>query len=350
MFFKKPPTLAPEGFDPQRERSVIAEMLLRRSAKLILGRSELEIIRGVCQAIVDVTPHVRLAWTWFGPSDTQTIRPQVYAGPAAAYAETLQIERNLLTQLGPAFATLEGKSVGSFTVSPLSPFGPWRDAARHHGIRHVLALPIASTFNGYSGIFVLYADRDGYFDEVGVSLFAGLAELFGSLMTVAAERQELQRAAYHDALTGLLNRHAVDLIDRRVYRASLFEPVSSILLLDLDHFKNINDRHGHDAGDKVLQAVARVLNDTLRRGDEIIRWGGEEFLVCLPQTALPDALKVAEKLRRAVEGVTDPAPLTVSIGASEIPTLQHLAQAVARADQALLRAKAGGRNQVCVLH
>ena len=356
MFFKKSPlsASAPQapaasGFDPQRERSVIAEMLLKRSAKLILGRSELEIIRGVCQAIVDVTSHIRLAWTWFGPTDTHTIRPQVYAGPAAAYAESLSIERNLLTRIGPAFTTLEGKSAGPFTVSQLSLFGPWREAARHHGIYHVLALPITSTFNGYSGIFVLYADRDGYFDEVGESLFAALAELFGSLMTVAAERQELQRAAYHDALTGLLNRHAVDLIDRRVYRASVSEPASSILLIDVDRFKSINDRYGHDVGDKALQAVAQVLTDALRRGDEIIRWGGEEFLVCLPQTTLPDALKVAEKLRRAVEGITEPEQLTVSIGACEIFTLQHLPQAVGRADEALFKAKSGGRNQVCVL-
>ena len=143
-----------QDFDAQRERSVIAEMLLKRSAKLILGRSELEIIRGVCQAIVDVTSHIRLAWTWFGPTDTHTIRPQVYAGPAAAYAESLNIERNLLTRIGPAFTTLDGKSAGPFTVSQFSPFGPWRDAARHHGILHVLALPIASTFNGYSGILM----------------------------------------------------------------------------------------------------------------------------------------------------------------------------------------------------
>ena len=93
-----------------------------------------------------------------------------------------------------------------------------------------------------------------------------------------------------------------------------------------------------------------MLTDTLRRGDEIIRWGGEEFLVCLPQTALPDALKVAEKLRRAVESITDPEQLTVSIGACEISALQHLPQAVARADEALFQAKSGGRNQVCVLH
>ncbi|KQO25671.1 diguanylate cyclase [Acidovorax sp. Leaf76] len=337
-------------FDAQREKSAIAEMLLKRSAQLILGRGELEIIRGICQAIVEITPHIRLAWTWFGPSDTQTIRPQVFAGPASAYAESLCIERNLLTRIGPAFSALDsGAPAEPFTVSQFSLFGPWRDAARQHGIHHVVALPISSAFNGYSGIFVLYADRDGYFDEVGVSLFATLAELFGSLMTVASERSELQRAAYHDALTGLLNRHALDLIDRRVYRTSLFEPPSSLLMLDMDRFKSINDQHGHSVGDQALQAVARTLQHALRRGDEVVRWGGEEFMVCLPQTPLQDALVVAEKLRKSVAAITDPVPLTVSIGVSEIPCLQHLADAVARADQALLQAKADGRNQVCVL-
>ena len=355
MFLKKKKTVAapamtPGEFDPQREKSAIAEMLLKRSAQLILGRSELEIIRGICQAIVDITPHVRLAWTWFGPSDTDTIRPQVFAGPASAYAENLTIERNLLTRNGPAFSALQsGTTAEPFTVSQFSLFGPWREAARQHGIHHVVALPINSTFNGYSGIFVLYADRDGYFDEVGLSLFATLAELFGSLMTVAAERNELQRAAYHDALTGLLNRHALDLIDRRVYRSSLFEPASSLLMLDLDRFKNINDQHGHAVGDQALQAVSRTLQEALRRGDEVVRWGGEEFMVCLPQTPLADALVVAEKLRKSVGAITDPVPLSVSIGVCEIPCLQHLTEAVARADQALLQAKAEGRNQVCVL-
>ena len=350
---KKPAVPTPrreDEFDALRERSAIAELLLKRSAQLILGRGELEIIRGICQAIVDTTPHIRLAWTWFGPSDTETISPQVFAGPASAYAQALHIERNLLTRIGPAFSALtSGRAAEPFAVSQFSLFGPWREAARDHGIHHVVALPISSSFHGYSGIFVLYADRDRYFDDVGLSLFATLAELFGSLMTVAAERTELQRAAYHDALTGLLNRHAIELIDRRVYRTSLFEPASSLLLLDLDRFKRINDEHGHATGDQALQAVARTLQDALRRGDEVVRWGGEEFLVCLPQTPLADARVVAEKLRRSVAGLARPVPLTVSIGVCEIPCLQHLADAVALADQALLRAKADGRDQVCVL-
>lgn len=350
MFFRKSALSPPAGFDPEHERSALAEMLLKRSAQLILGRTELEIIHGACHAIVETTLHIRLAWTWFGPSDTKTIRPHVSAGPALAYAQTLCIERNRLTQIGPAFSSLDGKKPKAFGISQRSLYAPWREAASHHGIRHVLALPIASTFAGHSGIFVLYANRDGYFDDVGIGLFAALAELFGSLMTVVVERQELEQAAYHDALTGLFNRHALELMDRRVFRTSLLEPASCVLLLDLDHFKRINDRFGHDMGDQTLQAVARVLKATLRRGDEVIRWGGEEFLVCLPRTSLDDAALVAEKLRTAVqEGITETETITVSIGACEIAPLQHLAQAVGRADQALLQAKSAGRNQVCVL-
>lgn len=339
---------APAAWDPSHERALIAETLLRSSASLMLGRSELEIIRGVCESIVSVTPRIRLAWTWFGPRDTATIRPQVSAGPAVAYAQELVIARNLLTQFGPAFSILDGKVPEPYAVSPTSLFGPWREAARSHGIQQVLGLPLNSSVDGFGGLFVLYADLPDYFDQVGTSLFGALADLFGSLMTLTAERAELQRAAYHDALTGLLNRHAIELVHRRVARASLFEPASSILMLDLDHFKGINDRYGHDVGDRVLQQVARVVQDTLRRQDEIVRWGGEEFLVCLPLTPMADALVVAEKLRAAMQRLSDPEPLTVSIGVAEVGALEHLTQAVTRADQALLSAKSGGRNQVCL--
>lgn len=114
-------------------------MLLKRSAKLIWGAANWR-SSGVStgKAIVDITPHVRLAWTWFGPTDTPTIAPQVFAGPAA-YAQALQIH-NPLTQRGPAFGTLKGKAVGP-SASPSSlPYGPWREAAKHGS--HVLALPI----------------------------------------------------------------------------------------------------------------------------------------------------------------------------------------------------------------
>lgn len=349
MLFNTKRSTQPEaGFEPLVEKAALAEVLLRSSAQLLKGRSELEVIRGVCQALTQATDHIRLAWTWFGPAECPVLSPQVYVGPAAEYAAQLQLNRNLLTQFGPAFSMLEGKSPKAFSVSQFSPYYPWRRAAKLYNIRHVLALPLSSTFKGYSGIFVLYADRRGYFDDVGLDLFAALAELFAALLTVAAERTELQHAAYHDALTGLLNRHAVGVIDQRLLRTSIFDPASAVLLLDVDRFKSINDQFGHEVGDQVLQAVTGTLRHTLRRGDEIFRWGGEEFMVCLPHTSVADAVQVAEKLRLAVERITYPAPLSVSVGVAEIPLLCHIPQAVALADKALLQAKSTGRNRVCV--
>lgn len=347
MRFSPRPAAVTE-FDPIHERSLIAEELLRSAARLISGRGELQIIEGVCESLVRVAPHIRLAWTWFGANQAREITPQVCVGPAAGYARQLVIERNLLTQIGPAFRVLDGKTTEAFSISQFSLFGPWRQAAREHGIRHVLALPIGSRFADYGGIFVLYADLEDYFDRVGVSLFSALAELFGSVLGVAAERAELQRTAYHDALTGLLNRHAVNLVELRLQRRSLFDPPASLLMLDLDRFKRINDEFGHGVGDQVLQRTAEAVRKAVRRDDQVVRWGGEEFLVCLPGTALSDAMIVAEKIRASVQAMDEPVPLSVSVGVAEIQPMQHFTDAVARADRALLLAKAQGRNQVCV--
>lgn len=336
-------------FDAQQERVKITSVLLRSAAQLIRGHSELEIVRGIGCALADASPHIRLAWTWFGPADASTIRPQVCAGAAADYGYSLELNRSLLTQHGPAFSTLEGKSPRAYSVSEFSLHHTWRVAARKHQIRQVLTLPLTSHLNGYSGIFVLYADRRGYFDEVGFDLFSDVAELFSSLMAVSADRAQLQNTAYHDALTGLLNRHAVDVVNSRMYRNSLFEPTSTLLMLDVDRFKHINDRFGHDAGDKALQVITEELRKQLRRGDEVIRWGGEEFLVCLPQTPLQDGIQVAEKLRLAVQNLAFTTPLSISVGVAEMPVMQHLSQASSLADQALRQAKLQGRNQVHAL-
>ena len=336
-------------FDAQHERVKITSVLLRSAARLIRGHSELEIIRAIADAVAEVSPHIRLAWTWFGPANANSIRPQVCAGAASDYGYGLELQRGLLTQHGPAFSSLEGKSPRAYSVSEFSLHHTWRVAARKHQIRQVLTLPLTSHLNGYSGIFVLYADRRGYFNEVGFDLFADVAELFSSLMAVSADRAQLQNTAYHDALTGLLNRHAVDVVNSRLYRNSLFEPTSTLLMLDVDRFKQINDRFGHDVGDRALQVITEQLRQQLRRGDEVIRWGGEEFLVCLPQTPLQDGLQVAEKLRLVIQNLSFITPLSISVGVAEMPVMQHLSQACTLADQALRQAKQLGRNKVHAL-
>lgn len=168
-------------------------------------------------------------------------------------------------------------------------------------------------------------------------------------------RDQLAVLAAHDSLTGLLNRRSI----REYAEAALLQAVRagaaiSVILLDLDHFKDVNDRYGHQTGDDALRLVAETIAAALRTGDRVGRMGGEEFLVVLPDTALDQAVAVAERIRRRVAArpLTLPdgtrVPLRVSAGVATAPpvapTLDVLLQ---QADAALYRAKRGGRNQVC---
>jgi diguanylate cyclase (GGDEF)-like protein len=338
---------APDAaFDALAERALIAETLLASAARLMSVRGELELVRGVCEAMCQVSGHIRLAWTWFGDENTDTLRPQAYAGSASPYAAGLTIRRNLLTELGPAFRTLRGDAPEEFQVSRWSLFGPWREVARDHEVRSVMAVPLQSTLSGMGGIFVIYADQEHYFRDVGVGLFSALGELFSSVLTASAERAALEQTANHDALTGVLNRHALPILERRMVRRSLFDPQSFLLLIDVDHFKSINDTLGHARGDEVLISIATALRQALRRDDSVMRWGGEEFLVCLPGTRYEDALRVAEKLRSAIAAINGPMAVTASIGVTEVLANRALADSIEIADLAMLAAKSAGRDRI----
>jgi diguanylate cyclase (GGDEF)-like protein len=153
-----------------------------------------------------------------------------------------------------------------------------------------------------------------------------------------------------DSLTGLPNRRAVqDALKRTIAQAGRTLSPMAVLLLDLDHFKQINDTFGHDRGDAVLAAVGDVLSRSLRTSDFVGRNGGEEFIALLPDTGVEGALEAAEKLRGAIERVTVPGidrPVTASVGAAVYPHTAADAESLLRlADRALYAAKANGRNR-----
>jgi diguanylate cyclase (GGDEF)-like protein len=128
---------------------------------------------------------------------------------------------------------------------------------------------------------------------------------------------------------------------------------SSDLILDLDHFKQINDRYGHLAGDHALQAVVRFLTARIRKYDYVFRYGGEEFLLCLPNTALEDAEVLLDRMRQELAsqpidlGKGTTINITASFGVTEMLASEHHDFSIERADHALLCAKAKGRNRVC---
>lgn len=177
--------------------------------------------------------------------------------------------------------------------------------------------------------------------------------LGGLIMRQIVRMRRLREMASTDPLTGVANRRSIEHVGAQAIaqaRASN-EPLSA-LALDVDHFKQVNDRHGHLTGDQVLARIATTCRDALRHFDLLGRTGGEEFLVLLPRTRLEHALPIAERLRTAIAAldcsdIADGLHLSISIGMAELrPQDAQLKDLVARADAALYRAKGNGRNRI----
>lgn len=172
--------------------------------------------------------------------------------------------------------------------------------------------------------------------------------------TVASAEQRLNALASTDMLTGLLNRRRMtDHLQKELTAARAADRPLSVLLLDIDHFKSINDQFGHGRGDQVIVAVGEVLRATVRREDLVARWGGEEFLIVQPNSVLGAARETAERIRRAVAACvvrddSEPTPVTVTIGVACWRPGESLDETIHRADAALYLGKRSGKNRVIV--
>jgi diguanylate cyclase (GGDEF)-like protein len=159
--------------------------------------------------------------------------------------------------------------------------------------------------------------------------------------------EEQASVARIDALTGLANRRAFEeILAAEISRAQRFAHDLAVVLLDLDRFKEINDSFGHAAGDVMLRAVSRLLTSLARQGDTVARWGGEEFVVVLPETDLGGAQRFAERLRRTIEAHSvGEMQTTASCGVATMLHEDSVEELLGAADQALYQAKSNGRNR-----
>lgn len=230
-------------------------------------------------------------------------------------------------------------------------------------IRSVIALPF-SIDRGQYGVFLVRRTRDQEkfgpadleFAQAVITAAVAVIQRAQMVESTMADNARLEQLAQTDPLTQLLNRRALtERITAEMERALRYDSTMALLMIDLDHFKKVNDTYGHLVGDDVLRDVGQLLIDTIRGSDIVARYGGEEFLVLLPETDDAGAEAFAERIRSAVEdhgfasvSLSEPLRLTASVGVAVYPAarIESVEDLFTRADAALYRAKADGRNRV----
>jgi diguanylate cyclase (GGDEF)-like protein len=204
-----------------------------------------------------------------------------------------------------------------------------------------------------TGLIALYNSTSRAFTEAD----AQVADLFAGQVAIALDNSRhiaaMEKLAVTDELTDLYNRRAfAGLGGKEVDRARRYGRPLSLILFDIDHFKDVNDSHGHPVGDHVLQVLTKLVTRTTRSTDIVCRYGGEEFIVLMPEAGREEGVAMAERLRQEISRMTivtagGTLSLTVSLGVSELlPEDENLESLIARADRAMYQAKAAGRNTV----
>jgi len=291
----------------------------------------------------------------------------VFGTVVAAYENPML--RNLRIQLGrypeilKALETDQPVIVEDVASDPL--FAEARAGWQRDGIAvqigSVVALPFRMRGEQSGVLFLRTASdesplrrADADFADTVIKAAVAAIEKAHDFADIVSDKVRLEHLASHDALTGCANRRALlEVLEREWDRAVRYNLVLTVLMVDLDHFKRVNDSHGHLVGDSVLRQVGDLLRREVRSADAVGRYGGEEFVVVLPETALHGATIFAERLRQRVAAINFgsqalPVTVTVSIGVASVPDerVTSSESLLALADAALYRAKADGRNVV----
>ncbi|MBI5829569.1 MAG: diguanylate cyclase, partial [Chloroflexi bacterium] len=213
-----------------------------------------------------------------------------------------------------------------------------------------LCVPLTAK-GSVTGVMGIFSRRLRAFDEGEVSLYQAIGEQIGLAIANARLHESVQHLAVTDGLTGAFNRRYLDeFLAKELQRCARYQRGVSLILLDIDHFKEYNDAYGHPAGDEALRQVVGVLQKNVRAVDIVARYGGEEFAVVLPETDAAGAQAAAEKIRAAIEAHEfQHGHLTASLGVAHCAaTLEATPETIiAMADRALYNAKRNGRNCVC---
>lgn len=323
--------------------------------------SATEIYRILARRVARALNISRCSVVLASPGDATAIVAAAFEDPSVS---DLEIRLDRYPELSAALRTGRPVLVADARIDPL--FADVRDLWAREGmdvpIRSVIALPFALD-RWRSGVLFLRTERleralteeEVEFADMVIKAAVAAIKRAQALDSTRADNRRLEALATTDPLTRLLNRRALlDRLGAEIDRGRRFKSSVTLMLLDIDHFKSINDSAGHLAGDSVLRQLAQLLVDGVRTADVVARYGGEEFVVILPETSREGGVIFAERLRERIEtclfeGSGDESVhLTASIGVATFPSprIDSTEDLFARADEALYRAKSGGRNQV----
>ncbi len=333
------------------EREALHQVLLAATAQLARNGDARSVLQATCSALCSASSRIRLAWISLREAGADSAHPACAAGDARGYVDALLGGDAELQRDEPIHrCECEGPSVVNLRSDRRR---GWRGLALQCGLKQVACFPFRDS-TGLRGALGLYADAPNYFDQMGLEPFVAFAQLCASVYERAALVGRLERLAQFDELTELFNCSTLrNIVQREHASAVRSRSRYALVLFDIDRFKVINDSYGHATGDRVLREVARRAQEALRQGDWLGRWGGEEFLAFLPDTAPLEAAAVAERIRLRV--ATGPIPAeggklsaTISAGIACYPRdSEDPAALLNTADAALYEAKRGGRNRTC---
>ncbi|HEY9900364.1 MAG TPA: diguanylate cyclase [Pantanalinema sp.] len=324
-----------------QELAILNQIAQRISSRIDLGESLVLIGNEIKRAV----PHDACMIFLLDPSNHRLVR---------ARTQAIAVEKTPDAQLGQG---LIGKAAQGAAIVRLDALQDLLSPGEDHlaSYHSALIAPILAE-DKRLGVIALFNHDDRAFDARSERLLGIIASYAAIAIQNAQLYQTTQQLAITDGLTAVYNRRYFQRqLDNEFRRAPRFGYPIALILLDVDHFKQFNDTHGHLLGDQVLRSMAQILKESVRETDVVARYGGEEFAVILPETTRDHALEVAERIRKNVAHHTfwgrgqTPVQVTVSIGVASRLAAETSAEAMIElSDQALYEAKRTGRDRICV--
>lgn len=317
---------------------------------LIEAKTEDELLNKVVETIFS-TSHYLLVWIGYKVDDKEkTIQVMATSDENSDYLDAIKIKwSDCEAGRGPAGTSIREKKVVIVNdIQTDENYKPWRDAALKRGFKSSSAFPIFYKKHIF-GVLNVYSPNVNSFIEEEIKLLEKLANNLAYGIISLRNKKQIELLSITDQLTGAYNRRKIEeVLSSEIEKFKRYNGPLALMMLDIDHFKLVNDTHGHQIGDTVLVKITNIINNTIRTTDVLGRWGGEEFILILPNANIESATILAQRIRQNIENFDfDIAGRqTASIGLCLFLESDNQNSIIARIDKALYEAKENGRNQV----